>query len=157
MRGAGHAPRYREGTEHFYALADLVPRVADPFPLLHHSRQAGVDIPADIDLGSAPQARSKRLWASLSDAQRERAAEIQNSFREAVARAFWEKVVHLDAIFLTDVLLIHPAVIHAIFGDDLPADWEDFCIAFTLKNTSIKGIWHLAKTHTYQEGHRNVA
>ncbi|KIC45351.1 hypothetical protein RA28_12935 [Ruegeria sp. ANG-S4] len=126
-------------------------------PLLFYQRQTHLTTPPDVDLGLEVAGRARQLWEALDDAQRNRAAKIQVSFRETIARAFWEKLQYLDGQQLANALLLHPAIIQAVFGDDLPENWEDFCISFTIKNTPTKAIWRLAMTHTYQEGKRNVA
>ena len=158
LAGRDPAPRHRCGAEHFYTLADLLPRVPDPKPILRYARQRRLVASSDADLGPNVQERAKRLWASLTDAERDRAAAIQSNFRETVAKLFWEKVLHLDASYLSEALLIHPSIIQSIFGDkDLPESWDDFCIAFTLKNTPTKGIWRLAKSTAFQEGYKHAA
>lgn len=147
-------PRFRGGEEAYFAIADLMPRIPrDPAPLLSLDHQRRQVASPEIGLGCEIAKRAKRLWMALTPEQRQKMSEVQAAYREAVARAFWEKVLFLDADHLMQAFSLHPAILQAVVGNaDLPEDWEDFCIAFTLANTSPKSLWRLTKSSTYNEG-----
>lgn len=150
-------PRFRGDEESLFALADLLPRIPrDPAPLLALDRQRRPEMPPEIDLGLEVAKRAMRLHEALSREQRAKLSNVQADYREAVARAFWEKVLFLDSEHLAQSLSLHPAIIQAVVANaDLPVDWQDFCIAFTLANTSPKSLWRLTKSQTHHEGRTN--
>ena len=106
--GDDPAPRLRSDRDHYFALADLLPRVPrDPAPLLRLDGQRRPHTPPDVDLGHEMAIRARLLWKALSDAQRQRLGQIQSGFRETIARALWEKVIFLEPAYLTQALSLH--------------------------------------------------
>ena len=119
--------------------------------LIEHDRdwREGADLRgAGLWLGDQNTARAVFIEGQLTGPERNRYLDIRQSFREGVARAFWDRVMHLPPK-LADSMILHPEVFAATLGADnnlpeTPTGWSNWSAQFVLSNVPSSTVAALA-------------
>ena len=119
--------------------------------LIDHDRQwrEGVDLRgAGVWLGDQKPARAEFIEGQLTGPERNRYLDIRQSFREGVARAFWDRVMHLPPK-MADSLILHPELFAAALGSETnlpvtPMGWANGSAQFVFAKVPSSTVAALA-------------